>query len=99
MLTSYLAVDSMVLCRNPSGAGDFNADCIVNFEDFAFFAADWLFNCKDPAIHDDPIADANYYNDIYSNCLLGTDLDDSGPVDFNDIRILSDGWLEGIKEE
>lgn len=99
ILPSYLAVDSLVLCRNPSDEGDFNADCIVNFEDFAFFAADWMCNCRDPAIHNDPAADPNYYNDIESNCLLGTDLDDSGPVDINDIKIMSEGWLDGIKEE
>lgn len=95
---TFFAVDGLVLCHNPAQAGDFSCDCTVNFEDFAFLAADWLCNCKDPNIFNDPQSDPNLYNDPNSNCLLGTDLSNDGPVDANDLMILSENWLEGIKE-
>jgi hypothetical protein len=95
---SFFAVDSFVLCRNPAQAGDFSCDCTVNFEDFVYLANDWLCNCKDPNVHNDPQSDPNYYNDPNSNCLLGTDLTGNGPVNTNDFRIMSEHWLEGIKE-
>lgn len=95
---SFFAVDSLVLCHNPSGAGDFSCDCTVNFEDFVFLAADWMCNCKDPNVFDDPESDPNFYNDPDRNCLLGTDLSNNGPVDVNDLGILSENWLEGTKE-
>ncbi|HAL44386.1 MAG: hypothetical protein A2Y12_07685 [Planctomycetes bacterium GWF2_42_9] len=93
MLESYFLVDGLVLCRySPDSPlpddGDINCDCKVNMEDFKWIANDWGYNC----------ADTNTY-DPTCNCLLGTDLDNSGYVDFNDILIMSDNWLFGIKEE
>ncbi len=95
---SFFAVDSLVLCHNPAQAGDFSCDCTVNFKDFAYFAHDWRCNCKDPNVHNDHQSDPNYYNDPNSYCLLGTDLNNDGPVDINDLQIMSEHWLEGIKE-
>jgi hypothetical protein len=79
---SYLAVDGLSLCNQPP-AGDINRDCRVNFDDFSWLATDWLGNCNDP----------NYALDPNSNCYRGTDLDGNGPVDINDLRLMSDSWL------
>jgi hypothetical protein len=89
-LESYLLVDNIVLCKYneqnpPPEKGDFNCDCTVDFQDFARLAGDWLYNCNGEN------RDPNY------NCPLGTDIDGSGPVDFNDLRIFSENWLCGIK--
>lgn len=97
-IDSFFAVDSLVLCRNPAQTGDFSCDCTVNFKDFVYFAHDWLCNCKDPNVLNDPQSDPNYYNDPNGYCLLGTDLNNDGPVDINDLQTLSAQWLEGIKE-
>ena len=86
---SYFIVDGIVLCHDPPAAGDLSCDCTVNFQDFAFLAADWLRNCNNPSD----------YNDPNSHCLLGTDLTGDGPVDINDLQVMSEYWLEGIKEE
>lgn len=96
---SYLAVDKITLCHNPPLKGDFSCDCIVNLEDFAFLAADWLCDCNDPYVLNDPQSDPNLYNDPNSNCLLGTDLSADGPVNINDLKILSENWLTGLKED
>lgn len=85
---TYFAVDGIVLCHNPPPAGDLSCDCTVNFEDFALLAVDWLCDCNNP----------NVYNDPNSNCLLGTDLTGDGPVDTKDLQIMSEYWLEGTKE-
>jgi hypothetical protein len=85
---SYFAVDGLVLCRYPSGVGDFTCDCTVNFQDFTLFAADWLRDCSDPLV----------YNDPNTNCRLGTNLSGSSPVDIDDLWIMSEHWLEGTKE-
>lgn len=89
-LESYLLVDSIVLCKYneqnpPPEKGDFNCDCTVDFQDFNRLARDWLYDCS--SLSYDPNC----------SCLLGTDIDDSGPVDFNDLRIFSENWLCGIK--
>ena len=86
---TYMVVDGIVLCHDPPAAGDLSCDCTVNFQDFAFLAADWLRDCNDP----------NVYYDPNSHCLLGTDLTGDGPVDINDLQVMSEYWLEGIKEE
>lgn len=52
----------------------------VDFIDFAFFAKHWL---------NDMCGAANF------NC-EGTDFDNSGSVDFTDLEILLDNWLNGI---
>jgi hypothetical protein len=95
---TYFAVDGLVLCQNPPQSGDLSCDCTVNFQDFALFAADWRYNCNDPHVHNDPSSDPNLYNDPNTNCLLGTDFSGNGPVDIDDLQILTDYWLEGIKE-
>lgn len=86
---SYFAVDGLVLCENASGGGDLNLDCTTDFQDFALLASDWLCDCNDP----------NKYNDPNDNCRLDVDLTRSGLVDANDLQIMSEYWLEGIKEE
>jgi hypothetical protein len=98
LVDSFFAVDSLVLCHNPAQTGDFSCDCTVNFDDFVYFAHDWRCNCKNPKVHNDYQSDPNYYNDPNSYCLLGTDLNNDGMVDINDLQILSEHWLEGIKE-
>lgn len=85
---SYLAVDGLILCQNPPQLGDLSCDCTVNFQDFTLLTADWLCDCSNPLV----------YNDPNTNCLLGTDLTGDGPVDVNDLRVMSEYWLEGIKE-
>ena len=95
---TYFAIDGLVLCQNPPQSGDLSCDCTVNFQDFALFAADWLYDCNDPSIHNDPNSDPNLYNDPNTNCLLGTDLSKNGPVDINDLQIMTEHWLEGTKE-
>jgi hypothetical protein len=97
-VSSVFAVDGLVLCHNPAQTGDLSCDCTVNSKDFVYFAKDWRFNCKDPNVHNDSQSDPNYYNDPNSYCLLGTDLNNDGPVDITDLLILSEHWLEGIKE-
>lgn len=94
VLASYFAIDGLVIC--PSFGiiyGDINADCIVNFFDFAMLAADWMCDCND----------SNTFNDPNSNCVYGTDIDDSNFVDLDDLQILTDYWLmstmQGIIEE
>jgi len=91
-LESYLLVDSILLCKYdeenpPPEKGDFNCDGTVDFQDFTRLARDWLYDCNNIT-----------YNSNCS-CLLGTDIDGSGPVDFNDMRIFSDNWLCGNREE
>jgi hypothetical protein len=95
---SYFAVDGLVLCQDPPVTGDISCDCTVNFQDFAFLAADWLCDCNDPNVHNDPQSDPNLYNDPNTNCLLGTDLTGDGPIDINDLQVMSGYWLEGTKE-
>jgi hypothetical protein len=95
---SYFAVDGLVLCHDPPQSGDLNCDCTVDFQDFALLAADWLCDCNDPNVHNDPQSDPNLYNDPNSNCLLGTDLSGNGIVDTNNLQIISQHWLEGTKE-
>jgi hypothetical protein len=79
---SYIAVDGMTLCNRPP-AGDINHDCHVNFVDFSRMATDWFQDCSDP----------NYLADPNNNCSWGTDLDGSGPVDLNDLKLMGDNWL------
>jgi hypothetical protein len=91
-LESYLVVDGINICRYnqtnpPADYGDLNCDCTVNYDDMLKLAHDWGLNCNDEATLDDPNC----------NCLIGSDIDGSGPVDFNDIRIMSENWLFGIK--
>ncbi len=81
---SYLAVDGLSLC-DQRPAYDINQDCAVDFADFSWLATDWLQDCNDP----------NYLEDPNSNCYMGTDLDGNGPVDTNDLMLLTDSWLEG----
>lgn len=101
-LESYLAVDKIVICRNhpgnpPPEKGDLNCDCTVNFEDFTMFANDWQYDCNNPIMYNDDQSRPQYY-DPNCNCLLGTDVNGDGPVDFADVIILSENWLQGIKE-
>jgi hypothetical protein len=79
---SYFAVDGLVLCDS-SSPGDIYLDCCVDFTDFALFSTDWLKDCDDP----------NYHYDPNSNHCLGTDLDNNGLVDTNDLWLFSENWL------
>jgi hypothetical protein len=92
-LASYFAVDGLVICPNSPIFGDINADCIVNFPDFAMLATDWMCDCND----------STTFNDPNHNCIYGTDFDESNLVDFNDLQVIIDNWLlstiDGIIEE
>ena len=81
---SYIAVDGMTLC-DQQPVGDINNDCRVDLADFSWMATDWLQDCNDP----------NYIADPNSNCYWGTDLDGNGPVDANDLMLMTDSWLDG----
>ena len=59
---------------------DFRCPDGVDFIDFAFFASHWNFNNCNAS---------NYYCE-------GTDLDQSGIVDFLDLEVLADNWLNGL---
>jgi hypothetical protein len=87
-ITSYFAVDGLVLCESGSNGGDINLDCTTDFSDFALMAVDWLCDCNDPI----------YYKDPNTNCQLDTDLTGDGHIDSNDLQVMSDHWLEGIKQ-
>jgi hypothetical protein len=93
VLASYFAVDGLVICPNSPIYGDINADCIVNFLDFAMLATDWMCDCSD----------SNTFNDPNHNCVYGTDFDNSNLVDFNDLQVIIDYWLlstiQGVIEE
>jgi hypothetical protein len=82
LYTSYFAVDGLTLC-DAHLDGDINRDCKVNFRDFSLMAIDWLENCSDP----------NYFSDPQSNCYKGTDLNDDGPIDYNDLDLMTESWL------
>jgi hypothetical protein len=82
LYTSYFAVDGLTMCGTGLD-GDINHDCLVNLRDFSWLATDWLKNCNDP----------NYSSDPNSNCYKGTDLNGDGPVDLNDLEIMSDNWI------
>jgi len=99
-LESYMAVDGLILCRNqqnnpPPGKADFNCDCTVNFEDFTILANDWMYDCNNPIMYYDGSGRQQYY-DPNCNCLLGTDIDGDGPVDINDLQIMSGNWLGAV---
>ena len=59
---------------------DFRCPDGVSFIDFAFFASHWLL---------DNCNASNYYCE-------GTDLDRSGIVDFLDLEVFADNWLNGL---
>ena len=59
---------------------DFRCPDGVDFIDFAFFASHWLLANCNAS---------NYYCE-------GTDLDQSGVVDFLDLEVLADNWLNGL---
>lgn len=107
-LETYLAVDSITLCKHQDGIylpeeGDFNCDCKVNLNDYAVFANDWMYDCNEPIMYEiyyesNPYR-AAYFYDPNCGCLLGTDMTPNSPVDVCDLRVFSENWLDGIKEE
>ncbi|MEN6384890.1 MAG: hypothetical protein ABFD79_06795 [Phycisphaerales bacterium] len=101
-LNSYLAVDGLLLSRYnaknpPPEKGDFNCDGTVDLEDFRIMAGDWGYDCNNPIYYNSNSGQRIY--DPNCNCLLGTDIDGSGPVDFNDMGIFFDNWLMGNRRE
>jgi hypothetical protein len=84
--TSYLLVDGLSL--SPYPLADLNHDCWVNFLDFNILARDWLQDCNDPVYLEDP---DNF-------CYRGTNIDETGLVDYNDLAIMSDRWLFQFRE-
>jgi hypothetical protein len=93
ILASYFAVDGLLICPNSPVFGDINADCDINFLDFAMLANDWMCDCNDSSI----------FNDPNHNCVHGTDFDESNFVDFDDLQVIIDNWLlsaiHGVIEE
>jgi hypothetical protein len=87
--------------------GDFTGDCVVDINDLAFFANDWL----KPGISDldgdavtnfiDYAVFANFWGVTVEpnstpppqNNLLNADLNDDGIVDYGDILVFSENWL------
>jgi len=63
--------------------GDFVCPDGVSMPDFSLFATHWLDDDCDPS------------NDYCE----GTDLDLSGAVDTNDLEVLADSWLAGVKSD
>ncbi|OQA03486.1 MAG: hypothetical protein BWY69_00430 [Planctomycetes bacterium ADurb.Bin401] len=106
-LETYLAVDSIMLCKQqdetvPPEKGDFNCDCKVNFEDYTIYANDWMYDCNNAIMYEifyEYPYRTSYVYDPNCNCLLGTDITLDGPVDVCDLKVFSENWLEGIKEE
>jgi hypothetical protein len=90
LYNSYFAVDGLVLCKDACGGGDISLDCTTNFSDFALLAKGWLYNCNDPNNYNNP--------DPNSGCRLDIDLTGGGFIDFNDLQIMTDHWLEGTQE-
>ncbi|MFA6186654.1 MAG: hypothetical protein WC770_05510 [Phycisphaerae bacterium] len=88
ILASYFAVDGLVICPNSPISGDINADCAVDFFDFAMLADDWMCDCNDNGV----------FNDPNHNCVYGTDSDNSGFVDFNDLQAIANHWLFGTMQ-
>ncbi len=68
--------------------GDFDGDFTVDFIDFALLVNDWLYDCSDP----------NVYNDPNRSCSLGTDLTGDGEVNWNDMQIFQQYWMKSCLE-
>ncbi|MFA5784031.1 MAG: hypothetical protein WC962_04030 [Phycisphaerae bacterium] len=85
LLTSYLLVDGMSLSAYPFA--DLNHDCRVDFSDFNILARDWLQDCNDPAYLEDPC----------NLCFRGTNIDNMGLVDNNDLMLLTGQWLSHVE--
>ena len=84
IFTSYLAIDNITLCYAPE-YGDLDYDCQVDMFDFTLFANDWMCDCND----------LDYLEDPNNNCWYGTDIDGNGPVDVNDLYLMTQFWLDG----
>jgi hypothetical protein len=85
---SYFAVDGLTICPQGPPFADINTDCIVGFQDFAMLANDWMCDCNNLEV----------FNDPNHNCVYGTDITENGLVDINDLQIMSDYWLEGMRQ-
>lgn len=77
-------------------SADFNQDCVVNMDDFAFLAAYWMEirlpdQCPDPAECTYPI---NSPSASPSLMFLKADIDQNSSVDSFDLEILFEQWLE-----
>ncbi len=110
---SYLAVDGLRLCSPLWDKGDINMDCSIDLTDLFILSSAWLSECPDPnAMDGDPntvpvrpvppgyviIPDPNYMSDPNCPCEI-SDLDGNYWVDHEDLRILTDNWLEnGYKQ-
>lgn len=88
IVNSYFAVDGLVLCHNASGGGDLNFDCTTDFQDFAILAKGWLCDCSNPVNYRDP----------NTNCPFDIDLSGNGLIDYNDLAIMSQYWLDGTRQ-
>ena len=95
IVTTYLAVDSLRICRGGKALSDLNDDCDVNLLDYSILSEAWMAFCPDPPFYDPNYYDPNDYPPITDPnipCQLA-DLDNSWFVDPNDLVIMSDEWL------
>ena len=88
-LDTYFAVDNLIICEEDPGQGDINMDCVIDMRDFAMVAADWMYDCSSDVYP----GDANHF------CFVGSDIDQSGLVDVNELIIITENWLEGVPED
>jgi hypothetical protein len=95
-------------CSDPNWCQgiDLDRSTIVNFTDFAIFAKDWLWKIKFTGLdidNDVDLTDYALFADYWmnKNCAelawcYGIDFNKNGQVDFHDLRIFAEHWLEGI---
>jgi hypothetical protein len=104
VVSTYLAVDGLRICRGGKALSDLNDDCDVNLIDYSILSEAWLAFCPDPdsPFYNDPnsydrndyppVADSNVIPCLLAN-LDNSWLEDSWFVDSNDLLIMSDEWL------
>jgi hypothetical protein len=96
VVSTYLAVDGLGICRNGKPLSDLNDDCRVNLIDYSIFLEAWLSFCPD--IVDPNIMDPNDIADPNIPCQLA-DINNSWFVDSNDLVIMSDEWLQDKSDQ
>jgi cyclophilin family peptidyl-prolyl cis-trans isomerase len=91
-------------CSSPD-CSNFNSDTKVNFQDFAFFASQWLNSgcnsannfCQQRDLNYDGFVDVDDLTIFVNNWLWGTipaDIDIDGNVDFIDYAHFASHWME-----
>lgn len=101
ILSTYLAVDGLRICRGGKPLSDLNNDCVVNLIDYSILSEAWLSFCPDPPFYDPNFYDPNDWpppiTDPNIPCQLA-DIDNSWFVDPNDLIYMSGDWLKNNSE-